>query len=126
LPVRCVRVAAEGPAGRPESGTAHEVPFGVGADDGLILGRERGDDAIDPELELSQRLVARRHNSRGDECRADVMGSTVLREFVRGAAGRTRAIAAAVRIGLANRETSERIDERIRVAEAAGSPLTLW
>ncbi|MFD7008063.1 hypothetical protein [Rhodococcus jostii] len=45
---------------------------------------------------------------------------------VRGAAGRTRAIAAAVRAGLANRETPERIESRIRAAEAAGSPLTLW
>jgi hypothetical protein len=32
---------------------------------------------------------------------------------VRGAAGHTRAVAAAVRAGLANQETPERIDERI-------------
>jgi hypothetical protein len=45
---------------------------------------------------------------------------------VRGAAGRTRAVAAAVRTGLANKEEAEVIEERIRAAEAAGSPLTLW
>ncbi|MFF2112343.1 hypothetical protein [Rhodococcus koreensis] len=45
---------------------------------------------------------------------------------VRGAAGRTRAVAAAVRIGLANKEDAEVIEERIRAAEAAGSPLALW
>ncbi|MGW5153223.1 hypothetical protein [Rhodococcus koreensis] len=45
---------------------------------------------------------------------------------VRGAAGRTRAIAAAVRTGLANHEGPETIEGRIRAAEAAGSPLTLW
>nr|WP_072949149.1 hypothetical protein [Rhodococcus koreensis] len=45
---------------------------------------------------------------------------------VRGAAGRTRAIAAAVRTGLANHEDPQTIESRIRDAEAAGSPLTLW
>lgn len=44
---------------------------------------------------------------------------------VRGAAGRTRAIAAAVRIGLANADDAEGVEERIRAAEAAGAPLTL-
>ena len=45
---------------------------------------------------------------------------------VRGAAGRTRAIAAAVRTGLALGETPNQIDQRIRQAELAGQPLTLW
>jgi hypothetical protein len=45
---------------------------------------------------------------------------------VRGAAGRTRAIAAAVRTGLALGEPPHLIDERIHVAERAGLPLTLW
>lgn len=45
---------------------------------------------------------------------------------VRGAAGRTRAIAAAVRAGLANQEDAASIEIRIRNAEAVGLPLTLW
>lgn len=45
---------------------------------------------------------------------------------VRGAAGRTRAVAAAIRAGLADRESAEAIEDRIRAAEAAGLPLTLW
>ena len=45
---------------------------------------------------------------------------------VRGAAGRTRAIAAAVRAGLANQEDAASIEMRILDAEAVGLPLTLW
>ncbi|MDX5962224.1 hypothetical protein SIM91_02565 [Rhodococcus opacus] len=45
---------------------------------------------------------------------------------IRGPAGRTRAIAAAVRAGLANGDKPDRIELRIRRAEAAGLPLTLW
>jgi hypothetical protein len=45
---------------------------------------------------------------------------------VRGAAGRTRAIAAAIRTGLANDEDTDSIEKRIRAAEIAGLPLTLW
>jgi hypothetical protein len=45
---------------------------------------------------------------------------------VRGAAGRTRALAAAIRTGLANHEDAGSIEVRIRAAEAAGLPLTLW
>ena len=45
---------------------------------------------------------------------------------VRGAAGRTRAIAAAIRTRLANHEDAASIEKRIRDAEIAGLPLTLW
>ena len=45
---------------------------------------------------------------------------------VRGAAGRTRAIAAAIRAGLNELEDAARIEKRIRAAEIAGLPLTLW
>jgi hypothetical protein len=45
---------------------------------------------------------------------------------VRGPAGRTRAIAAAIRTGLVRGEEPDSIEERIRCAEAAGLPLTLW
>jgi hypothetical protein len=45
---------------------------------------------------------------------------------VRGAAGRTRAIAAAIRAGLAGNEDAASIEARIHTAEAAGLPLTLW
>jgi hypothetical protein len=45
---------------------------------------------------------------------------------VRGAAGRTRAIAAAIRAGVANHEDAASIERRILEAEAAGLPLTLW
>jgi hypothetical protein len=45
---------------------------------------------------------------------------------VRGAAGRTRAIAAAIRAGLANNEDVNGVEQRIRAAEMAGCPLTLW
>jgi hypothetical protein len=45
---------------------------------------------------------------------------------VRGAAGRTRAVAAAIRTGLANDEDAAGIEVRIRAAGAAGLPLTLW
>jgi hypothetical protein len=45
---------------------------------------------------------------------------------LRGAAGRTRSIAAAIRRGLANREGAVSIERRIRAAELAGLPLTLW
>jgi hypothetical protein len=45
---------------------------------------------------------------------------------VRGAAGRTRAIAAAVRAGLALGEPADLIERRIRIAERDGAPLTLW
>jgi HNH endonuclease len=45
---------------------------------------------------------------------------------VRGAAGRTRAIAATIRTGLANHEDAASIERRILNAEAAGLPLTLW
>jgi len=44
----------------------------------------------------------------------------------RGPAGRTRAVAAAIRAGLANNEEAATIETRIDVAEAAGVPLTLW
>jgi hypothetical protein len=45
---------------------------------------------------------------------------------VRGSAGRTRAIATAIRTGLVRGEDPDSIEERIRCAEAAGLPLTLW
>ena len=45
---------------------------------------------------------------------------------VRGQAGRTRAIAAAIRAGLVHGDDPGRIEERIGGAEAAGLPLTLW
>lgn len=45
---------------------------------------------------------------------------------VRGAAGRTRAIASAILVGLEACESQDRIEERIRAAEEAGIPLTLW
>uniref|UniRef100_UPI00146C68FE hypothetical protein n=1 Tax=Rhodococcus opacus TaxID=37919 RepID=UPI00146C68FE len=45
---------------------------------------------------------------------------------VRGPAGRTRAIAAAIRTGLTCGEDQNSIEQRIRCAEAAGLPLTLW
>ena len=45
---------------------------------------------------------------------------------VRGAAGRTRAIAAAIRAGLDEHEDAASIEKRIRAAEIAGLPLTLW
>ena len=45
---------------------------------------------------------------------------------VRGPAGRTRAIAAAIRIGIEQNVGSDVIDERIAAAEAAGRPLSLW
>jgi hypothetical protein len=45
---------------------------------------------------------------------------------VRGAAGRTRAIAAAIRAGLNEHEDAASIEKRIRAAESAGLPLTLW
>ncbi|MFC9553644.1 hypothetical protein ACFTWF_22585 [Rhodococcus sp. NPDC056960] len=45
---------------------------------------------------------------------------------VRGPAGRTRAIAVAIRAGLVGGENSVSIEERIGRAEAAGLPLTLW
>ena len=45
---------------------------------------------------------------------------------VRGAPGRTRAIAAAIRIGLEKHEGAATIERRIHAAELAGLPLTLW
>jgi hypothetical protein len=45
---------------------------------------------------------------------------------LRGAAGRTRAIATAVRAGLAAEGTQREIEERIRAAETEGLPLTFW
>lgn len=45
---------------------------------------------------------------------------------VRGAAGRTRAIAKAVRQGLALGESADLIGRRIQIAERDGAPLTLW
>lgn len=44
----------------------------------------------------------------------------------RGAAGRTRAIAEAIRAGLRAGEPSAKIERRIQAAEEAGLPLTLW
>lgn len=45
---------------------------------------------------------------------------------VRGPAGRTRAIAAAIRTGIEQHVRSDVIEERIAAAEAAGRPLSLW
>ena len=45
---------------------------------------------------------------------------------VRGAAGRARALACAIRTGLAHDEDATTIEKRIRDAETAGQPLTLW
>jgi hypothetical protein len=45
---------------------------------------------------------------------------------VRGAAGRTRAIATAIRAGLSNQEDATSIEIRILEAETVGLPLTLW
>lgn len=45
---------------------------------------------------------------------------------VRGAAGRTRAIAAAIRTGLANDDDADSIEKRIRATQIAGLALTLW
>jgi hypothetical protein len=55
--------------------------------------------------------------------RGDVTGPLA---DVRGAAGRTRAIAVAIRIGLDNRGDVLTIEKRIRAAENAGIPITLW
>ncbi len=43
--------------------------------------------------------------------------------YVRGPAGRTRAIAAAIRIGVEQNPGSDVIEEHIAAAEAAGRPL---
>jgi hypothetical protein len=45
---------------------------------------------------------------------------------LRGSAGRSRAIAAAIREGLAAGDDTEAIERRLTVAVAAGTPLTLW
>ncbi|SEC85278.1 hypothetical protein SAMN04490239_5718 [Rhodococcus koreensis] len=45
---------------------------------------------------------------------------------VRGPGGRIRAVAAAIRTGIGRGDDTNRIEERIRCAEAAGLPLTLW
>lgn len=45
---------------------------------------------------------------------------------VRGPAGRTRAIADAIRTAVSRHEDAAATDERIHEAEAAGRPLTLW
>ncbi|MDJ0363323.1 hypothetical protein [Rhodococcus sp. H29-C3] len=45
---------------------------------------------------------------------------------IRGAAGRTRALASAIRTGLANDEDTTAIETLILAAETAGLPLTLW
>jgi hypothetical protein len=45
---------------------------------------------------------------------------------VRGAAGRSRAIATAIRAGLANKEDATAIEGRIQAAQFEGRPLTLW
>ncbi|MDJ0104928.1 hypothetical protein QM646_00780 [Rhodococcus erythropolis] len=45
---------------------------------------------------------------------------------VRGHAGRTRAIAAAIRTGIERNVGVDVIDERIAAAETAGRPLSLW
>lgn len=45
---------------------------------------------------------------------------------LRGAAGRTRAIADAIRAGMAADEDTDLIADRIRVAEISGLPLVLW
>jgi HNH endonuclease len=45
---------------------------------------------------------------------------------LRGPAGRTRAIAQAVRDGLAAGDSTSQIEARIAAAQAAGLPLTLW
>jgi hypothetical protein len=45
---------------------------------------------------------------------------------LRGAAGRGRAVAVAVRAGISAGESAEGIEERIRAARHAGQPLTLW
>lgn len=45
---------------------------------------------------------------------------------VRGPAGRTRAIAAAIRDGIAHHKDAVSISEQIHAAETAGLPLTLW
>ncbi|WP_245814086.1 HNH endonuclease [Rhodococcus marinonascens] len=44
----------------------------------------------------------------------------------RGPAGRTRAIAAAIRTSTRHHENPDTTEKRIRVAEAVGQPLTLW
>ncbi|MFE7608331.1 hypothetical protein [Streptomyces celluloflavus] len=44
----------------------------------------------------------------------------------RGPAGRMRAIATVINEGLSAGEPRGKIDERIRTAELAGLPLTLW
>ncbi|MGW5396674.1 hypothetical protein [Streptomyces sp. NPDC003952] len=45
---------------------------------------------------------------------------------LRGPAGRSRAVGAAIRAGLANHESKQEIVVRIRAAMAAGRPLSLW
>lgn len=45
---------------------------------------------------------------------------------VRGPAGRTRAIADAIRTAVSRHEDAAATDERIHAAEAAGRPLSLW
>ena len=45
---------------------------------------------------------------------------------VRGPAGRTRAIAAAIRIGIEQNLDVATVEEHIAAAEAAGRPLPLW
>ena len=45
---------------------------------------------------------------------------------VRGPAGRARAIAGAIRIGIEQNDDATTIDEHIHAAEVAGRPLSLW
>ena len=45
---------------------------------------------------------------------------------VRGPAGRTRDIAAAIRTAIARNEDADTIDQRIQAPEDGGLPLSLW
>lgn len=70
------------------------------------------------------RLGTRRTNRGEYELRRRNIASPLA--DVRGPAGRTRAIADAVRAGLERNEDSTEIDRRIYLAEQAGLPFTLW
>ena len=107
---------------------AYQLEYGIiprlgwsGADDAVLCHQCDFAGCVNPH---HMRLGTNRSNRNEYDLRRRNLASPLA--DVRGPAGRTRAIAAAIRTGLARGDDPDSIEELIRCAEAAGLPLTLW
>ena len=102
---------------------------GIGFEEGDLVGQQVSGETVAQQVTEDEDVRVSFHDGFPTDRRPIVGEKRNLASplaDVRGPAGRIRAVAAAIRTGLARGDDPDRIEERIRCAEAAGLSLTLW